>query len=79
MAGRTRHPARMANNVDTKVPRFERRTFGSEHCFARIGTGSVGGKAVGLQQIRQEILPRFDASEFEGVTVDVPLGGRHRH
>jgi hypothetical protein len=62
----------MTTNVDSKVPRFEPRTFGSEHAFARIGTGSVGGKAVGLQQIRQEILPRFDASQFEGVTVDVP-------
>ncbi|MDX2437864.1 MAG: PEP/pyruvate-binding domain-containing protein [Acidobacteriota bacterium] len=58
--------------MDTKVPRFEPQTFGSEHSFARIGTGSVGGKAVGLQQILQEILPRFDASEYEGVTVAVP-------
>ncbi len=72
MAGRTRHAAPMMTKVDTKVPRFELRTFGTEHGFARIGTGSVGGKAVGLQQIRQEILPRFDASEFEGVTVVVP-------
>lgn len=72
MAARTRHSAPMTTNVDSKVPRFEPRTFGSEHAFARIGTGSVGGKAVGLQQIRQEILPRFDASQFEGVTVDVP-------
>ncbi len=62
----------MTTNVDTKVPRFEPQTFGSEHSFARIGTGSVGGKAVGLQQILQEILPRFDASEYEGVTVAVP-------
>jgi len=72
MMGRTRHPARMMTTVDTAVPLFDRRTFGSEHDFARIGTGSVGGKAVGLQQIREEILPRFDASEFEGVTVVVP-------
>jgi len=62
----------MAKNLDTEVPRFDLRTFGSEYDFARIGTGSVGGKAVGLQQIREEILPRFDASEFEGVTVVVP-------
>jgi hypothetical protein len=62
----------MTTTVDTEVPRFDRRTFGSEHRFARIGTGSIGGKAVGLQQIREQILPRFDASRFAGVTVDVP-------
>lgn len=62
----------MTRTVDTKVPRFDRSTFGSDQHFARIGTGSVGGKAVGLQQIREQILPRFDASLFEGVTVVVP-------
>jgi hypothetical protein len=62
----------MTNMVDRQVPRFDRQTFGSEHLFARIGSGSVGGKAVGLQQIREQILPRFDASQFAGVTVDVP-------
>lgn len=72
MTERKRHSAPMMTDVDTKVPRFEPRTFGSEHSFARIGTGSVGGKAVGLQQIRQDILPRFDASGFEGVSVGVP-------
>lgn len=73
MAERTRHSAPMTMNVDTKIPRFEPRTFGSEQSFTKIGTGSVGGKAVGLQQILHDILPRFDASEFEGVTVGVPL------
>jgi hypothetical protein len=63
----------MNSTVDTKVPRFDPETFGSEIRIARIGTGSVGGKAVGLCQIRDEILPRFDGAEFEGVTVDVPL------
>ncbi len=63
----------MNSTVDTKVPRFDPKSFGSEIRIARIGTGSVGGKAAGLCRIRDEILPRFDASEFEGVTVDVPL------
>jgi hypothetical protein len=62
----------MMTNLDTRVPRFDPQTFGSEHRFARIGTGSVGGKAVGLCQIRDEILPRFDAGEFDGITVSVP-------
>jgi len=72
MMERTRHPSLMMSNVDTKVPRFEPLTFGSEHSLARIGTGGVGGKAVGLQQIQEEILPRFDVSQFDGVTVHLP-------
>ena len=62
----------MNTKVDSGVPKFDPQTFGSEHSIARLGAGSVGGKAVGLQQIQNEILPRFDASRFEGVTVLVP-------
>ena len=62
----------MTMQVDTSVPRFDPRTFGSEHTFARIGAGSVGGKAAGLGLVKDEILARFDASEFEGVSVSVP-------
>ncbi len=62
----------MNTTVDSKVPSFDPRTFGSENPITRLGTGSVGGKAVGLKQIQDEILPRFDAARFEGVTVQVP-------
>jgi len=67
-----REAARMNTNVDYGVPKFDPKTFGTEHPIARLGAGSIGGKAVGLQQIQNEILPRFDASSFEGVTVLVP-------
>ncbi len=60
----------MIGGVD--VPRFDAKTFGSEHSFAVIGEGDIGGKASGLLQIREEILPRFDAAEFDGVEVEVP-------
>jgi hypothetical protein len=50
----------MNTNVDYGVPKFDPKTFGTEH------------SAVGLQQIQSEILPRFDTTRFEGVTVEVP-------
>ncbi|MCG6949040.1 MAG: PEP/pyruvate-binding domain-containing protein [Acidobacteria bacterium] len=62
----------MENTIDTGVPKFDPDTFGSEHQIMRLGKGSIGGKAVGLKQIQDEILPRFDAARFDGVTVEVP-------
>ncbi|HSN53572.1 MAG TPA: hypothetical protein VLT32_02830, partial [Candidatus Sulfomarinibacteraceae bacterium] len=62
----------MSRPVDAGVPRFDPDTFGSEHRFARIGTGSVGGKAAGLRQIQEQILPRFEDSRFDDVEVLVP-------
>jgi hypothetical protein len=62
----------MSRLVDAGVPRFDPETFGSEHRFARIGTGSVGGKAAGLRQIQEQILPRFEDSRFDDVEVLVP-------
>ena len=62
----------MDKNVDSGVPKFDPKTFGAEHAIARLGAGSVGGKAVGLLQIQNEILPRFDAAKFEGVSVEMP-------
>jgi len=67
-----REASRMNTTIDSGVPKFDPQTFGTEHSFARLGAGSIGGKAVGLQQIQNEILPRFDAATFEGVVVGVP-------
>jgi hypothetical protein len=72
MTAGKREAAAMSTEVDTGVPQFDPNTFGSEHSIARLGTGSVGGKAVGLQQIQNEILPRFDAARFDGIAVLVP-------
>ncbi len=62
----------MDTTVDSGVPKFDPETFGSKHSIARLGAGSIGGKAVGLQQIENQILPRFDTARFEGVSVRVP-------
>ena len=72
MGAGKREASRMKTTIDSGVPKFDPNTFGTEHSIARLGTGSVGGKAVGLQQIQNEILPRFDAAKFEGVVVGVP-------
>ena len=37
----------MNTTVDSGVPKFDPKTFGTEHSIARLGAGSVGGKAVG--------------------------------
>jgi hypothetical protein len=68
----TRKAARMKSTVDVGVPRLDPATFGSNHRIARVGAGSVGGKAAGLYMIQSEVLPRFDASRFEDVRVQVP-------
>ncbi len=62
----------MNSTVDVGVPKFDPATFGSEPRIARVGAGSVGGKAAGLHLIQSEVLPRFDASKFDGVSVHVP-------
>jgi hypothetical protein len=62
----------MNTQPDSDVPEFDPSSFGADKVIARVGTGSIGGKAEGLQLIKNEILPRFDASSFEGVTVGVP-------
>jgi len=62
----------MKKTVDSGVPKFDPQTFGTEHSIARLGAGSVGGKAVGLLQIQNEILPRFDAAKIKGVAVELP-------
>ena len=72
MARREREASVMNTTVDSNTPEFDAKTFGSDHTIARLGTGSLGGKAVGLLQIEKEILSRFDPDQFEGVSVQVP-------
>ncbi len=57
---------------DLGVHRFDRRFFGSEHQFTRIGSGALGGKGSGLRTIRERILTRLEPDELPFVTVDVP-------
>jgi hypothetical protein len=55
-----------------EVPAFERRFFDGTEKFTRIGSGAIGGKASGLQLIREQILSRLGPDEFPGVSVAVP-------
>ena len=72
MEQRKSDASRMNTTIDSGVPKFDPKTFGTEHSIARLGAGSVGGKAAGLQQIQNEILPRFDAAKFDGIAVELP-------
>jgi len=62
----------MSKTTSSGMPLFDPDTFGSETDFAVMGSGKLGGKASGLRQIREEILPRFEGRGFEGVSVSVP-------
>ncbi len=55
-----------------KVPRFRRKFFNSDDIITRIGTGSLGGKALGLAFIREELKSRVDLSKYPNLTLNIP-------
>jgi len=54
------------------IPAFDRCFFESERSFSRIGSGGLGGKATGLQLVREQILPQLGKDEFPLFAVEVP-------
>jgi hypothetical protein len=52
----------MANPGGPGAPQFGREFLGASETFTRIGAGELGGKASGLELIRERILSRLDAS-----------------
>jgi len=62
----------MSTTTTPGIAPFAPNSFGKESDFAVIGSGELGGKASGLRQIRDEILPRFEGGDVEGVSVSVP-------
>lgn len=62
----------MSDPDDRGLSQFDRNFFGGEQKFTRVGRGELGGKAAGLEMIRNEILSRFDADAFPDVQVAVP-------
>lgn len=54
------------------VERFDRSFFRTGSGIARIGTGSLGGKAQGLASIAATIAQRLPAGRFPGITVEIP-------
>ncbi len=54
------------------VTEFDRETFDPKNSFARIGSGSLGGKARGLGFINSLIVNYDIENKFEGVEIYVP-------
>ncbi len=54
------------------IPVFDRSFFQSPVPIARIGSGELGGKARGLQQIRDLLASCVEAGSFVGVEIYVP-------
>lgn len=56
------------------VSEFDKNTFDINHSFARIGSGSLGGKARGLGFLNSLIVNYGIRDQFEKVTIYVPSG-----
>ncbi len=63
----------MAKGANPRLyPPFDRRFFGSDEDFTVIGSGELGGKALGLATIKRIIAYACPAGAFAGVTVGIP-------
>ena len=62
----------MTTPTDSDLPQFERQFFGAKTAVTRIGAGELGGKAAGLELIRERILADPDPSAFPDIGVGVP-------
>lgn len=57
----------------SNIPQFDRNLFGSSETFTRIGEGSIGGKASGLFEIKDNILSKIDYTNYRNITVNIPV------
>ena len=57
---------------NSEVPRFGRRFLSGEETFTLIGSGALGGKADGLDQVRRKILPAIDATRVAPISLGIP-------
>jgi hypothetical protein len=62
----------MTTPTDSDLPQFGRQFFGAAEAFTRIGSGELGGKAAGLELIREQILSALDPAAFPDIAVGVP-------
>jgi len=58
-------------NVSDLKP-FDRNFFGSSEVMTHIGSGSIGGKASGLDFIKDGIAGKFNHQAFKNVSVNIP-------
>jgi len=54
------------------LPEFGREFLGADQTFTRIGHGDYGGKAAGLDLIREEVLAHLSPDEFPDFNIAVP-------
>jgi hypothetical protein len=62
----------MATRTEDAIPAFDRHFLSGTETFTRIGDGEIGGKAAGLELIRERILPRLEPAAHLGISVVVP-------
>ncbi|HDS01753.1 MAG TPA: hypothetical protein ENO22_05935 [candidate division Zixibacteria bacterium] len=55
-----------------KVPPFKKQFFESGEVITRIGTGSLGGKALGLAFIKDTLASKINPSDYDNITVNIP-------
>ncbi len=56
----------------SQLPRFNRAFLGAEQTFTRLGTGEIGGKAAGLNLVREKVLSGLNPDEFPAFDVNIP-------
>ncbi len=54
------------------LPEFGREFLGADQTFTRIGQGEYGGKAAGLDLVREKVLARISPDEFPDFEIAVP-------
>ena len=54
------------------LPEFGREFLGADQTFTRIGRGEYGGKAAGLDLVREKVLARLSPDEFPEFEIAVP-------
>jgi hypothetical protein len=60
------------NTSSSKIPVFDRRSYGTGERFTRIGHGELGGKARGLAFIKDFLATELDAARCPGIEVGIP-------
>ncbi len=56
----------------SQLPQFDRHFFEADQTFTCIGSGALGGKAAGLNLVREGILTRLSQDDFPGIDINIP-------
>lgn len=62
----------MTTSTFPTIAPFDPNSFGPENPFARIGSGEIGAKALGLLELHSEVLPRLQSEALPDLTMEVP-------